>query len=67
MAKKEHLTGNTKITYLINLLNLAVTKLSKIYLLLVQKNIFITLKTHKDLPKLNFIFTKAYKYSSNQA
>jgi hypothetical protein len=61
------LTGNTKIIYLINLLKLAVTKLSKIYTSLVQKNAFITLKTHKDLTKVNFLFTKAHKYSSKQA
>ena len=66
MAKLVHLTGNTKIIYLINLLKLTVTKLSKIYILLIQQNIFITLKTHKDLAKLNFLFKKTYKYSSKQ-
>jgi NADH:ubiquinone oxidoreductase subunit C len=45
------LTGNTKIIYLINLLKLAVPNSLK-YIFLVQQNIFITLKTHKDLTRI---------------
>ena len=57
MVKKEHLTGNLKNTYLINLIYLAVTKPIKIHFCFLNKNIFITLKAHEDLPKLNVIFT----------